>query len=165
MKKLNEKIEENEGLLPLPLILNKKTVDNVPVYQVESAMGAAINVFENSKALVVQRDRFLPVKKTNDLLIIWSDRYNLNKDFTIKLSEKCTSDIIVDLDEKYYKTIDEMQKHFPADIPSLIHCTKLDIKGNVFFDGKVIVKGDVKIVAHDELHLKNITLSDETYSK
>jgi UTP--glucose-1-phosphate uridylyltransferase len=72
LKALQWMLISGEGMLTLPLIINPKIVDDTPVYQLETAMGAAISVFNNSKALVVPRQRFAPVKKTNDLLTIWS---------------------------------------------------------------------------------------------
>ena len=66
----------------LPMIVNEKTVDpgdkSTPaVYQLETAMGAAVGVFEGAGALRVPRSRFVPVKKTTDLLVLRSDAYEL----------------------------------------------------------------------------------------
>ena len=38
-----------DGVMILPLIVNPKVVDGTPVYQLETAMGAAINIFNNSR--------------------------------------------------------------------------------------------------------------------
>ena len=64
------------------MIVNRKTVDptdpsSPEVVQLETAMGAAIGVFEGAGAVHVPRDRFVPVKKTNDLLVVRSDAYAL----------------------------------------------------------------------------------------
>ena len=61
--------------MPLPLIWNQKTVDprdpdSLPVYQLETAMGSAISVFDRAGAIRVPRTRFIPVKNTNDLLAV-----------------------------------------------------------------------------------------------
>jgi hypothetical protein len=61
-----------------PLILNSKTLDprdenSPPVYQFETAMGAAISLFDNAAAVRVPRSRFFPVKTCNDLLAMRSD--------------------------------------------------------------------------------------------
>ena len=48
--------------------------------QIESAMGAAIEVFEGATAIGVGRERFLPVKTTNDLLLLRSDVYEVGAD-------------------------------------------------------------------------------------
>ena len=70
----------NNGVLKLPLIKNKKTVNprdsSTPaVFQLETAMGSAIECFDNAGAVVVPRERFAPVKTTNDLFILRSDCY------------------------------------------------------------------------------------------
>merc|ERR1719298_283540 len=62
------------------MIKNKKTVDpkddsSTPVFQLETAMGAAIECFKGATAIVVPRTRFAPVKKCNDLLLLRSDAY------------------------------------------------------------------------------------------
>ena len=51
--------------------------------QIETAMGAAIEVFEGARTIEVGRDRFVPVKTTNDLLVLRSDVYDLGKDFVL----------------------------------------------------------------------------------
>merc|ERR1711972_953608 len=83
--------EKNGGSIPLPVMKNAKTVDprdkkSLPVLQLETAMGAAISCFEGASAIVVPRERFAPVKTTNDLLALRSDAYQLTKDFRIVLN-------------------------------------------------------------------------------
>ena len=51
--------------------------------QVETAMGAAIEVFADSRLIEVGRDRFVPVKTTNDLLVLRSDVYDIGSDFVL----------------------------------------------------------------------------------
>ena len=73
-------------MLGLPLIRNAKTVDptdptSPKVIQIESAMGAAVEVFDGATAIEVDRSRFLPVKTTNDLLLLRSDVYGVGEDF------------------------------------------------------------------------------------
>ena len=53
--------------------------DSPKVYQIETAMGAAISMFQGSTAVRVSEDRFLPVKKCQDLLAIRSDCYLLTQ--------------------------------------------------------------------------------------
>jgi len=80
LDKLDAAIKENGGLLKLPLIMNKKTVNprdatSTPVFQLETAMGSAIGCFDDAAAIVVPRSRFAPVKTTNDLFVLRSDAY------------------------------------------------------------------------------------------
>ena len=72
----------SNGVLKLPLIKNKKTVNprdsaTPPVFQLETAMGSAIECFDDSGAVVVPRERFAPVKTTNDLFALRSDVYKV----------------------------------------------------------------------------------------
>ena len=77
---LKATMEENGGILPLPLIKNKKTVDprlksSTPVLQLETAMGSAITSFRKAAAILVPRSRFAPVKTCTDLFMLRSDAY------------------------------------------------------------------------------------------
>ena len=85
---MKEALDLRDGVLGLPLIRNVKSVDpadpSTPrVIQAETAMGAAIEVFEDSTLIEVGRDRFVPVKTTNDLLVLRSDVYDLGADFVL----------------------------------------------------------------------------------
>ncbi|MBL7148565.1 MAG: UTP--glucose-1-phosphate uridylyltransferase [Candidatus Cloacimonetes bacterium] len=151
LKALKQKLFETNNLLPLQLILNEKEVDGIKVFQVESAMGAAISVFKRSQAVVVQRDRFAPVKKTTDLLAIWSDAFRLTDEYKIVLDNGMISSPKIDLNEKYYKTIEQLQEHFKEGIPSLKKCRSLDVQGNVYFGKNVEIVGDVKITGDKKL--------------
>src|SRR3954453_12465865 len=67
---LDAVMRERRGVLGLPMIVNHKTVDpadkSTPeVLQLETAMGAAVGVFDGAQALEVSRHRFAPVKTTN----------------------------------------------------------------------------------------------------
>ena len=75
------------------MIVNEKTVDpsdssSPPVFQLETAMGAAIGVFEGARAIRVPRSRFVPVKKTSDLLVLRSDAYVLGDGARIELGRR-----------------------------------------------------------------------------
>ena len=77
------------GVLELPLIVNRKTVDprdssSTPVLQLESAMGAAIGSFPGASLLCVPRTRFVPVKTTDDLLVLRSDVYRLSDEMLVE---------------------------------------------------------------------------------
>ena len=88
---LKDLLEKENGVLPLPMIQNKKTVDprdsqSTTVYQLETAMGAAIESFPGSAAVCVPRSRFAAVKTTSDLFAIRSDAYVQEPDGRIALS-------------------------------------------------------------------------------
>lgn len=144
---LKRVMDENKGIIMLPIIRNPKVVNGVPVFQIETAMGSAISVFPGSQALVVPRSRFAPVKKTNDLLAIWSDAYQLSDDYTVALDPSLQEAPVVSLDEHYYKNIDQMLERFKGGIPSLIDCEKLTITGDVAFGEGVVLRGNVNLSA------------------
>lgn len=56
------------------------------VFQLETAMGAAIECFKGAGAVAVPRYRFAPVKKCNDLLLLRSDAYVVNEHYNIVLA-------------------------------------------------------------------------------
>lgn len=158
LKALKQRLYEKRYHLPLSMILNSKVVEGIKVYQVETAMGAAISVFNNSKAMIVNRDRFAPVKKTNDLLTVLSDSYELTEKFELELVNKFNEVPNIELEEKYYKNINDFDMHF-ENIPSLKECKNLFIKGEAYFSNNVSIKGDVSI--SKAINLSDIVLEDE----
>ncbi len=149
LKYLNGLFETN-GYQYLPIIINPKTVnprkkDSPKVYQIETAMGAAVSMFKGSTAVRVSEDRFLPVKKCPDLLAIRSDCYLLTQNSRLIMNPKRKSPppkII--LDPEYYGHIDDFNDRFRW-VPSLIDCVSLKIEGNVFFEKNVTITGQVNI--------------------
>ncbi len=154
LEKLKAEMDKNEGVLLLPLIVNPKTVEGTAVYQLETAMGAAIGIFEGSKALVVPRTRFAPVKKTTDLLAIWSDAYELNDQYQIVLKRTRKEPPVITLDERYYNKIDQLQERFKG-VPSLQNCDSLNVSGDISFGEDVICRGNVYIVSDTQTKLKD----------
>lgn len=144
-------LNKKNGVLALPMICNRKTLDprdpeSAPVYQMETAMGAAIAIFDTAAAIRVPRTRFTPVKNTNDLLAVRSDRYLLNDKFQIVPNPKRKMDSIrIDLDPAYYRFIDRFENHFPRGAPSLVECEALRIEGAVRFGRQVRLKGWVAL--------------------
>jgi UTP--glucose-1-phosphate uridylyltransferase len=145
------KMRENNGVLGLPLIRNVKTVDptdpsSPEVIQLETAMGAAIEVFENAQAIEVDRSRFLPVKTTSDLLALRADVYELTDDAQVRLVEGRDHAPYVELD-KVYKLIDDFDQRFPHGSPSLRRADSLRVSGDWTFGKSVTAVGDVVIDA------------------
>ncbi len=142
---------ERGGVLGLPMIVNRKTVDptdagSSPVIQLESAMGAAIDVFEGAGALGVPRTRFLPVKTTDDLLVLRSDAYALIDDCRLELDPRRGGVApLVRLDADRYRLLADFESRFPAGPPSLLECERLTVRGDVRFGGGVVVRGAVTI--------------------
>jgi UTP--glucose-1-phosphate uridylyltransferase len=140
---------------PLPLIRNVKTVDpsdkaSPEVVQIETAMGAALGVIEGARALRVPRDRFSPVKTTNDLLALRSDAYEVGSDGRVVLvAERNGSPPDVDLDPDHFKLVADFEPRVAAGAPSLREAERLVVRGDVTFGADVVIRGDVEIDAHD----------------
>jgi UTP--glucose-1-phosphate uridylyltransferase len=151
LRTVAEVVEERNGVLGLPMIVNRKTVDptdqsSPQVIQLEAAMGAAIDVFEGAAAIKVPRRRFAPVKTTNDLLILRSDAYVLTEQARVELApEREDRPPFVDLDPDYYKLVRDFDERFPSGPPSLIECERLVVKGDVDFGANVRVRGSVTV--------------------
>ncbi len=140
-------LRANDGLMPLPLIRNQKTVDprdptSTEVYQLESAMGAAIELFSGAEALRVSRRRFAPVKTTSDLLRVRSDATALTAESHV-VSVKQEA-MVIELD-KHYKLIQDFEGCFPKGPPSLIDCASLRIEGPFRFGAGVRIEGSVTL--------------------
>merc|ERR1711953_517429 len=148
LAKLKAAFDKHGGALPLPVMVNDKTVDprnkaSTKVHQLETAMGAAISCFEGATAILIPRTRFAPVKKCDDLLALRSDAYVLTEDFRIELApERAGVPPLVKLDDKY-KFVDAMDTIIPNGVPSLIGCSKLVVEGEVEFAAEVVCKGAV----------------------
>jgi UTP--glucose-1-phosphate uridylyltransferase len=148
---LHAALDRTHGVLDLPLIRNEKPVDptrpdSPRVYQLETAMGAAIGVMDGAQALCVPRTRFAPVKKNSDLLALWSDAYALTPDYHVELvAERRGAPPVLRLDDRYYGLIDDMRERFPAGAPSLVRCDSLTVTGDVRFGAGVVVAGTVTV--------------------
>ncbi|MFD1718630.1 UTP--glucose-1-phosphate uridylyltransferase [Georgenia deserti] len=146
LEALDAELERTGGVLELPLIRNEKTVDptdpdSPAVIQIESAMGAAVAVFEGAQVIEVGRERFLPVKTTNDLLLLRSDVYDLTEDYRLRAT---ATPPLVKL-SKTYKTIGDFDARFPAGAPSLRSATALTVEGDWTFGAGVTVEGDAAL--------------------
>jgi UTP--glucose-1-phosphate uridylyltransferase len=147
LRAMSEALDARHGILGLPVIRNLKTVDpadpSTPeVIQVETAMGAAIEVFEGARTIEVGRDRFVPVKTTNDLLVLRSDVYDVGRDFVL---DPASGIPYVELDPAYYKLVPEFERRFPEGAPSLREASSLKVSGDWTFGARVKVLGDVTL--------------------
>lgn len=150
-----KKLFDEQKMIRLPLILNPKTLDprdkaSPPVYQIESAMGAAISLFEGAAAVNVPRTRFYPVKTCNDLLAVRSDCFIYAEDDSLRINPIRIKNnkpwpTKIKLDPEYYGKIDDLDRRFPEGVPSLVECDELTVEGDVRFEKDVIIKGSVRI--------------------
>ena len=148
---LDRVLRERSGVLGLPMIVNRKTVDpsdqsSPEVFQLETAMGAAIEVFEGAEAIEVSRTRFAPVKTTNDLLVLRSDFYVLTEDVHVVPADgREPGSLFVDLDPDHYKLLREFDARFPAGPPSLVRASRFVVRGDVTFGPDVSVEGETEL--------------------
>lgn len=147
---------EHEGSIPLPLISNKKTVNprdrgSRRVIQIETAMGAAIEVFEGARALQVPRSRFAPVKSNNDLLVVRSDAYLLSDQYTLSVNPARSIPGLpaVSLDPHFFGLIKDFEARMKA-MPSLVGAKSFTVKGNVEFGHPVTIEGSVAVLGPAE---------------
>ena len=148
-------LDQSDGVLDLPLIRNVKTVDpqdssSPEVIQIEAAMGAAVQVFTGARSILVDRSRFVPVKTTNDLLVLRSDQYDLDDDDArLRTSPRRTADedTFVDLDPRFYKLMNDFEPRFPDGPPSLVDCQRLIVRGDITFGADVVLHGEVELDA------------------
>jgi len=144
---LKERLEAGGGSLPLPMIRNRKTLDprdknSPPVFQLEIAMGAAIESFPGAAAIEVDRARFTPVKTTADLLALRSDAYEITPDGCMRLvAARAGNPPVVELGDEYtlVDSLDELG------VPSLVGCERLSVKGRVHFHEAAVLRGEVRV--------------------
>jgi UTP--glucose-1-phosphate uridylyltransferase len=156
----------SKGIMRLSLIVNPKKVDGIDVLQLETAMGSAIGNFGKVKGIIISRDRFAPVKKTEDYLVRRSDAYVLNDDFSLSMNplrkELGMSEPVATLDEKYYKKIKDFDALFPI-YPSLWKAEEFEVQGNVLFDKRVFIEGKVKIINKSSELIKISSLERDSF--
>lgn len=147
LAQLEPVLAANQGTLRLPLIINRKTVDptdstSPAVVQLESAIGAAVEVFAGALAVAVPRSRFLPVKSTEDLLLLRSDVYQFTADAQLLARGPAPT---IRLDPLHYRLLADFEARFPAGPPSLIEANSLTVQGDFTFGAGVVARGEAVV--------------------
>ncbi|XP_065168208.1 UTP--glucose-1-phosphate uridylyltransferase-like isoform X2 [Atheta coriaria] len=142
----------NEKTLNMEIITNDKTIkhkgNNLNVIQLETAVGAAMKVFENAIGINVPRSRFLPVKKTSDLLLVMSNLYSMrNGSLVMSPQRMFPTTPLVKLGDNNFSKVNDFLNRF-ANIPDLIELDHLTVSGDVTFGRSVSLKGTVIIIAN-----------------
>ena len=97
-------------------------------------------------ALQVPRSRFVPVKTTNELLVVRSDAYELAGDWTVRLAPaRDGRPPLAELDADHFKLLPDFEARFEAGPPSLAECERLTVEGDVSFGRDVVVRGSVVV--------------------
>lgn len=93
------------------------------------------------------RTRFVPVKKCNDLLLLRSDAYVLTEDARPQLApERNGVAPIIDLDDKAYKLVQQLEVATAEGVPSLVQANRISVQGDVWLSRGVVFVGDVSVV-------------------
>lgn len=161
LEELKKVMGESEGVLELPVIRNAKTVDprdasTTAIYQLEQAMGSAIECFEGATAVNVPRSRFAPVKGTSDLFALRSDAYDIGEDGRVQLVESRQGQPPVVNFSSEYKLVDSLEL---LGQPSLIDAAELTVSGPVTFADGVKISGKVE-VKNDSTERKTVPAGD-----
>ncbi len=137
----------SEGPLDLDVIVNRKMVRGQSVLQLETAVGSALNCFPEAVGLIVPRDRFFAVKRTSDLLYLWSDLFHLERGGLRRNPERISPDLPRITLHEPFDDLQEFQKRIPV-APGIVGLDSLEIGGGVRFNGAVTLKGTVRLIAN-----------------
>ncbi|KAG0410091.1 hypothetical protein HPB47_012803 [Ixodes persulcatus] len=135
--------------IDMEVIVNQKTLETgVNVIQLETAAGAAMKDFSKAVGINVPRSRFLPVKKTSDLLLVMSNLYHM-KFGTLLMSPKRTFPTVplIKLGDNHFAKVREFLQRF-ASIPDILELDHLTVSGDVTFGKGVSLRGTVIIIAN-----------------
>ncbi len=160
LEQMQQKIENDQ--LNMDVIVNPKQVENRPVIQLEVAMGSAIASFDRSIGMLVSRNRFFPVKNTNDLFLLRSNLFEIkNGAIERKSMEKPLPVISLG---SHFKNVDDFELLCPV-IPDISELKSLSIKGSFQFSEGMVLKGDVVLEGGDEKVIipKGTSLEAGTY--
>ncbi len=144
--------------LHLDVIVNQKNLDHLPIIQLETALGSGINNFKGSLAVKVPRVRFIPIKKTDDLLLVQSNLFIFEEGVLKKNPERQFDDIpLIRLGDSF-QIVEEYQKRFES-IPDILELDLLTVVGDVYFGKNTTLRGNVILVCErGELHLPDNSL-------
>ncbi|XP_044735751.1 UTP--glucose-1-phosphate uridylyltransferase isoform X2 [Chrysoperla carnea] len=139
----------DEKTLNMEIIVNNKTLDNgINVIQLETAVGAAMKCFEGAIGINVPRSRFLPVKKTSDLLLVMSNVYSLQSGSLVMSPQRMfPTTPLIKLGDNHFAKVKDCLARFD-NIPDMLELDHLTVSGDVTFGKNVSLKGTVIIIAN-----------------
>jgi len=138
-----------ENKLDIDVIVNHKHLSyGCDIIQLETAIGAAMQSFENSIGINVPRSRFLPVKKTQDLLLVMSNLYSLDNGILVMNPKRSFPTVpLVKLGDAHFTKVRDFMSRFDS-IPDTIDLDHLTVSGDVTFGKGVSLLGTVIIIAN-----------------
>jgi len=139
----------DEKTLNMEVIINHKHLDTGHnVIQLETAVGAAMKCFNGCVGVNVPRSRFLPVKKTSDLMLVMSNLYSLkNGSLVMSPQRMFPTTPLIKLGDNHFSKVKEFLNRF-ANIPDMLELDHLTVSGDVTFGRNVSLKGTVIIIAN-----------------
>ena len=137
---LNNRLKKDS--LELNVLVNRKNIQGSPIVQLETAIGSGFECFDGAVGLSVSRERFLPVKKTDDLLLVRSNLFTLNKGVLTRNPQRKSNALPTIQLGDFLQNIENFQTSFPI-IPDLLELEELKVKGTVRFEGTSSLKGRV----------------------
>ncbi len=121
----------------------------IPILELETAAGAAIEFFSNAVGIHVPRMRFLPVKNTGDLFAVQSNLFDI-KHGLLQLSplRGINTLPIIRLGPEF-STLEAFIERIHSDgtLPDILEADHITITGNVYLGKGVVLRGSVVIVA------------------
>lgn len=156
LRELKKRLEDDS--LHLDVIVNQKTVEGLPVIQLETALGSGINNFEGSLAVQVPRTRFVPIKKTDDLLLVQSNLFLFKDGILVKNPNRQFEGLPLIRLGECFQSVEEYQERIQS-IPDILELDLLTVVGNVYFGDDMTLRGNVILVCENgELHLPDHSL-------
>ncbi|XP_064484807.1 UTP--glucose-1-phosphate uridylyltransferase-like [Ornithodoros turicata] len=139
----------SSGAIDMEVIVNNKTLDSgVNVIQLETAAGAAMKDFNYAIGINVPRSRFLPVKKTSDLLLVMSNLYSMKSGSLVMSPLRAFPSVpLVKLGDHTFGKVRDFLSRF-ASIPDILELDHLTVSGDVTFGKGVVLRGTVIIIAN-----------------
>jgi UTP--glucose-1-phosphate uridylyltransferase len=133
----------------MEVIENAKTLDDgIKIIQLERAVGSAIKNFNNPVGINVPRSRFLPVKKTADLLMVMSNLFTVRQGTLDMSPMRMFPEMpLIKLGDPHFTKVKDFLRRFDS-IPDILELDHLTVSGNVTFGKNVVLKGTVIIIAN-----------------
>lgn len=145
---LKKLVETNS--VHLPLIRNRKNIRGHNIIQLETAMGSAMGSFSKARGLRVDRDRFFPTKKIEDLFVLQSDVCIIDDDKRIKRNPLRPEHLPLRPQVSFSSDFINSPLKIPEKFSdwssiSLVEAESLDVSGHVYFESDIRIEGKVTI--------------------
>ncbi len=133
-----------KGPLDLKVIVNRKCLSGKNIIQLETAIGSAVECFPGAVGLTVSRDRFMPVKKTDDLLLVQSDLFVLNNGHLARNPDRKQVALPSVQLGSNFTNLQDYQERIPH-VPGMLDLDSLTVEGDVRFGKGVQLKGEIQL--------------------